>query len=224
MLKEKDIIILGTGGNCIDILDSINEINEKNDRKVYNCLGFLDDNINMHGKIINGAEVLGSLDDAKKFPHSFFVNGIGSQNNFWKKKDIISKTKIELSKFENIVHPTASVSKFAKLGLGVVIFQNVSVTSNVSIGNHVIILPNSIISHDVSIGDYSCITGGVCISGNVKIGEASYLGTNSSIKQGLSIGNQSLIGIGSVILKDVEPNSVYVGNPGKYLRDTVIIE
>ena len=45
----KNIIILGTGGNSIDILDAINEINLIS--KKYNCIGFLDDDENLHGNI-----------------------------------------------------------------------------------------------------------------------------------------------------------------------------
>ena len=41
---KKQIIILGTGGNCIDILDTINDINARLSSKKYECIGFLDDN------------------------------------------------------------------------------------------------------------------------------------------------------------------------------------
>lgn len=38
------LIILGTGGNCIDILDALNDINRHSGQPVYVCIGFLDDN------------------------------------------------------------------------------------------------------------------------------------------------------------------------------------
>ena len=214
----KDIIILGTGGNCVDILDSILELNLEKKDPLYNPIGFLDDNKELWGKKISGLPVLGSLDRASDYNDCFFVNGIGSPKNYWKKEVIISKTKIPLERFETIIHPTASVSKMAKLGKGVVVLQNVTISNNASVGNHVIILPNSIISHDTSIGSFSCITGGVCISGIVSVGKSCYLGTNSSIIGGVEIGDNSLIGMGSVILENVPQNSIYVGNPGKFLR------
>lgn len=76
---------------------------------------------------------------------------------FWKKKDIISKTDVPLERFETIVHPSASVSKMAKLAQGTVVLRNVTTASNVNIGNHVMVLPNTVISHDDSISDYSCV-------------------------------------------------------------------
>ena len=216
----KKIIILGTGGNCIDILDTINEINAISAQ--YSCIGFLDDNPENAGKRVQGIDVIGKLADASNFKDAFFVNGIGSSLNFWKKKQIIQKTNIPLERFETIIHPTASVSKMSKIGLGTVIFQHVSITSNVVIGNHVIILPNSVISHDDIIGDYTCITAGVCISGGVTIGECCYLGTNCSVIDNVSIGHHCLIGMGSNVLTNVPENSVMIGNPATFLRKTII--
>jgi sugar O-acyltransferase (sialic acid O-acetyltransferase NeuD family) len=216
----KNIIILGTGGNCIDILDTINDINNSQRKNIYKCIGFLDDNKLNWGKEFQGIKVLGPLDIATKYRDCFFVNGIGSPSNFWKKDVIISRTCLSLEKFENIIHPSASVSRMSKLGYGVVVFQNATITSNVTIGNHVIILPNSVISHDDAIGNFTCIAGGVCISGCVMVGYSCYIGTNSSIIGNVKIGDYSLIGMGSVILKDVLENKVVVGNPAKVIRMT----
>jgi sugar O-acyltransferase (sialic acid O-acetyltransferase NeuD family) len=215
----KKIIILGTGGNCIDILDTINDINDAIKKKKYECIGFLDDNKNNWGKEFRGIKVLGPLESAIEYPTFYFINGIGSSYNYTKKEFIVSKTGLSLERFENIIHPTASVSKMVQIGYGNVIFQNVTITSNVKIGNHVIILPNSVISHDDIVGDYTCITGGVCVSGGVTIEKSCYLGTNCAIKEHIRIGEYSLIGMGSVVLNNVPKNSVFVGNPAKFIRN-----
>ena len=214
----KKIVILGTGGNCIDILDTLLDINNVEGRQVYECIGFLDDNPSKWGQSFYGIDVLGPLLKMKELHDCFFVFGIGSVSNFWKRKNILLQTNIEDERFETVIHPTASVSRFAKIGMGTVVFQNVTVTSNATVGKHVYILPNSIISHDDVIGDFSCIAGGVCISGNVQVGEGCYLGTNSTVKDGIRIGNCCLIGMGSVVLRDVRDNSVMVGNPARFLR------
>ncbi|HEV8639098.1 MAG TPA: acetyltransferase [Chloroflexota bacterium] len=220
----RQIVILGTGGNCIDILDTIDEINATcptHDGFVgYECLGFLDDNRENWGREICRLKVLGPLGAAAEFPEARFVNGIGSQFNFTRKDAIIAKTGLRPERFETIVHPTASVSRMSTLGAGTVILQNVTVTSNVRIGDHVIVLPNTVISHDCVVGDYTCIAGGVCVSGGVKIGRNCYLGTNSSIIEQVTIGDFSLVGMGSVVLRDVAADSVVVGNPSRFLRHT----
>lgn len=214
-------MILGTAGNCIDILDTINDINAARGSQVYECGGFLDDDVTMHGKTVQGLPVLGPLSRASECVDYVFVNGIGSPSNFWKKRNIIAKTGVPLERFETVVHPTASVSRMAQLGHGVVVFQHVTITSNVTVGHHVIILPNTVVSHDNIVGDYTCIAGGVCISGNVSVGHSCYLGANATIIHGARIGDHCLIGMGSVVLTDVPNNSVMVGNPARFLRKTI---
>lgn len=218
---QKRIIIFGTGGTCIDILDTINDINKTMRSKKYDCIGFLDDNRQNWGNEFYGVKVLGPLDSAPKYGDCFFVNGIGSPFNFWKKRQIIAKTKIPNERFETIIHPSACVSSTSILSCGTTILQNVTIASDVEIGNHVIVLPNSVISHHDVIGDYTCIAGSVCISGGVSIGQSCYLGSNSAIIGNVKIGNHCLIGMGSVVLDNVDDNTVVVGNPAKYLRRTL---
>ena len=215
----KKIIILGTGGNCIDILETINKINKI--KKKYKILGFLDDDTDKVGLNFNGIKVLGALSTAKNYKNCYFVNGIGSPNNFWKKKDILKKTNLSLKNFETIIHPTAFVSKFSKIEKGVVILANVTVASNVSIGKHTIILPNSVINHNDNIGDYVSIASGVCIARDVTIKHNSYIGSGSTIIGNIVVAKNSLVGMGSVVLNSTQKNSVYIGNPARFLRNLI---
>ncbi len=212
------ILILGTGGNSVDILDTLNDINDARRERVYECVGFLDDDATQWGREILGARVLGGLDSASRYKDCFFVNGIAGINSFWKKRDILARTNVPHERFATIVHPTASVSRTARIGYGAVILQHVTIASNVMLGNHVIVLPQTIISHDDAIGDYTSIAGGVAISGNVRVGESCYLGSHASIKEGVTIGDFALVGMGSVVLRDVDANLVVVGNPARVLR------
>lgn len=214
-----NVVILGTGGNCIDILDAIFEINSSEGEERFSCRGFLDDNKELWGAKIQGVEVLGPLDIAENIDGCKFVNGIGSPDNFWKKEDILRKAKIAKDDFVSIIHPTASVSKMASIGLGSVVLQGACVASNAVVSDHVMVLPCSVISHDCKVGAYSCLAAGVCVSGGVTIGESCYLGSNSSVLGGLTIGHNSMVGMGSVVLESVDDNCVVVGNPAKYLRN-----
>ena len=208
---KKKIIILGTAGTSLDILDLILELD-------YQCIGFLDDDKSKWGKSINGLKILGALSEASNYKDSYFVNGIGSPTSFLQKEKIIKGTGLSLERFITLIHPSASISETASLGSGVVIFQNVVISSNAKIGNHVVVLPNSVISHDDEIEEYTILASGVCLSGMVRIGKLCYLGMGSLIKGGVSIADESLIGMGSVVLDNIEKGSVYVGNPAKFLR------
>jgi sugar O-acyltransferase (sialic acid O-acetyltransferase NeuD family) len=215
---SQQIIILGTGGNCVDILEAILDLDDAGSERPYDCIGFLDDDPTKAGVSIHGVPVLGPLTDAAQFADTQFVNGIGSHTNFWTKNSIIARTDLPDDRFETIVHPSASVSRFASVGRGTAILQNVTVASGAQIGRHVVILAGSTINHDSVIGDFSSIASGVSVSGSVQVGHSSYLGTHCCIRDGVSVGDSCLIGMGSVVRHDVNDGSVVVGNPAKLLR------
>ena len=214
----KDLIILGTVGNCLDILDAVLALNEVSAAPPYRIRGFLDDNRELEGTSVEGYPVLGTLAQAKQHADCVFINGIGSFRNYWRKPQIIAQTGIPLSQFETIVHPKASVSRFASLGHGTTVLQNATISSRAQVGSHVIILPNAIISHDVQVGDHSCIASAACIAGNVRVGRMCYLGANCSVRNDVALGDGCLVGMGAVVLEDVPEVTIVVGNPARAIR------
>ena len=215
----QNIVILGTGGNCVDILDTILDINAAARAPRFQCIGFLDDDQDKHGRQVCGVPVIGALKRARSIANALFVNGIGSPRNFWRKPDIIAATGLSDDQFISIIHPSAQVSTFASIGVGTVILQNSVIASNAKVGKHVMVLPLSVVSHDSVIGDYSTIAGGVCLSGNVRAGYACYFGSRCAVKEHLTIGDYVLCGMGSNVLADVPSNAVVAGNPARRLRD-----
>jgi NDP-sugar pyrophosphorylase family protein len=170
-IDMQDIIVLGAGGNCIDICEAVLEISRRGAQPSYRLLGLLDDNAPA-GSDVAGYPVLGPLADAPRFRSAHFVNGIGSPQSFPRKPQIIEKTGMPLERFETIVHPSARVSPSARVGRGVVILQNAVIASRARLGDHVMVLPVSVVSHDDVIGDYTCLAGGVVVSGAVVVGRS----------------------------------------------------
>jgi sugar O-acyltransferase (sialic acid O-acetyltransferase NeuD family) len=216
----KKIVILGTGGNCIDVLDALREINVSRRKKIYDCVGFLDDDESKWNRSVRGIRVLGPLEIGKDLKDCSFVFGIGSVSNFWQRHEILVRSGIAEERFESIVHPTASVSKMSMLGRGVIVLQNATIASDVTVERFVYILPNTILSHNDYIGEFTCLAGGVSLSGDVRVGRNCYIGANSSVREGVTIENSCLVGMGSVVLDNVPENTVVVGNPAKFLRHT----
>jgi acetyltransferase EpsM len=92
----------------------------------------------------------------------------------------------------------------------------------VILNNHIKILSNSVIEHDDIIHNFVTIASSVSLSGNVERKEGVYLGSNSSIKENVIIGEWSIIGMDAVVLDDVPPYSIEVGNPGKIIKTNKI--
>ena len=70
-----------------------------------------------------------------------------------------------------------------------------------------------IIAHDASTS--SAI--GYSKVGRITIGNRVYIGHNSTILCGVSIGDNAIIGANSLVNRDVPANTVYAGNPAKYI-------
>jgi len=218
MSHTKKIVIFGTGGTCLDILDTIHDLNDAAGEEPLSCVGFLDDTKEHWGTTIAGVLVLGPLATAAKLQDCYFVNGIGSPRNFWRKESIIAGARVGPDRFVTLVHPSATLSRTARVGRGCVLFQHVAVTTNVTLGAHVTVLPNTVLNHDTKVGDCSIIAGGVCVSGQVTIGRSCYLGSNCTIRDGVNIGEYSLVGMGSVVVADVKPSSLVFGVPARFVR------
>jgi len=54
--------------------------------------------------------------------------------------------------------------------------------------------------------------------GRPEIGDNVYIASNSTVIGGISIGNNVIIGAGSVVTKDVPSDSIYAGNPARFIR------
>jgi sugar O-acyltransferase (sialic acid O-acetyltransferase NeuD family) len=214
------ILILGTGGTAVDILDAILARNDAGAGPAYEVVGFLDDDTARHGTRVYGVEVLGPLALARDRAEARVVNGIGSPGNFWKRGAILGRLGLPAERYETIVHPTAAVSRFARLGRGTVLLQHATVASGAVVGDHVVVLPSAIISHDCTVGDYTCLAGGAKISGNVRVGRSCYLGTGCAVRNDLAIGDEALVGMGAVVTRDVPPNTVVAGVPARPVRPT----
>lgn len=53
--------------------------------------------------------------------------------------------------------------------------------------------------------------------GRVTIGDNVFIGTNSIVLPNITIGSNVVIGSGSVVTKDIPDNSIYAGNPARFI-------
>jgi len=53
---------------------------------------------------------------------------------------------------------------------------------------------------------------------SIHIGNNVWIGAGAIILSGVTIGDNSIVGAGSIVNKDVEPNTIVVGNPARVLR------
>lgn len=217
MLKR--IIIIGGYGNGTVVASTIEDINSASDKNKYEIIGFLNDR---ETEPINGYPILGKVDSESVSEYLaqsdvyFFYTLISTKLNY-KYLHKLHDLNIPTERFETIIHPTAVVSKHAKIGNGVCIQPFVSVGPNVEIGNHIHIFAQSLIGHNSILKDYCYVANNACIGASVVLEEGAYLGTNCSTLENITIGKWSLVGIGSVVIKSIDDYTKVVGNPSRII-------
>jgi len=211
----QSIVILGAGGFGREVLDIIIAQNKVSKR--WKMLGFVDENPELKGKVLNGYPVLGSFDWFSKIDLKEIRVVCAIGDNISKKK-VVEKAKGVGLRFANVVHPSVIMTEFVTLGEGVIICAGCILTNQITIGNHVIINLDVTIGHDSIIEDFCTLSPGVHISGRNKIGEGANVGTGAVTIQGIVIGRWSIIGAGAVVAQDIPDKVVAVGVPAKPIK------
>lgn len=210
----KTIGIFGTSGFAREVNDITNELGFQSiyiarDQEELDSLNFPGEAV-LEGAISNYRDMV-------------FAIGIGE--NIVRQK-IAQRYGTQLP-FVNLIHPGASFGKgqleIVNASKGVIVCAGVRFTNNIQVGNFSIFNLNATIGHDVIVEDFANVSPGANISGNVHIGSRCWVGTGAVINQGkgtakLRIGEDTIIGSGAVVIKDCEPNAVYVGAPAKRIK------
>ena len=92
------------------------------------------------------------------------------------------------------------------------------VHSDSVIGDCVIVNTNASIDHECIVGNGCHFMGSSAVAGKVTIEDYVTIGTNATILPNLKIHTGAYIGAGAVVINDVPPNHIVVGNPATFLN------
>ncbi len=215
----KRLIIVGGRGNGATIASLVEDINQK--EPTWELLGFFNDSDPV-GTIINDYPVVGRPEDMARLEYDgvyFNYTPLLSMPYGKTNAERLERIGLPPERFATLVHPSASVSRHSQIGYGVSICPMVHVRQNTAIGNHVTMLFGSSLGHDSTTADYSYISNNAIIGAHVKLEKGTYLGTNATTLERVTLGEWCLVGIGTVVIRDVPPMAVVVGNPARFVRE-----
>jgi sugar O-acyltransferase (sialic acid O-acetyltransferase NeuD family) len=210
----KELYIIGAGGLGREVADIVESVNQR--MPTYRLAGFVDDNKELHGRIVNGIPVLGGradLEPAIRDREIYAVIAIADT----KIKNTIA-SDLDGVVWTNIIHPTAAVSRYCEMGNGNIVQAFCSVNANARLGDHCTINIGSAIGHDAILGDCVSVMCLCSVNGNTRLGNGVYIGSNGMILPGLAIGADAFICAGSGVFCNVDAGAVMIGNPAKRIR------
>ncbi|MFD2923016.1 acetyltransferase [Halobacillus naozhouensis] len=203
------LILIGAGGHSKVIQDIVAE---DKDFALYAIVDDAFDDMNeVDGIIYANTSFLEGI-SVKNY---LFCVAIGNNNI---RRNLYNKFNIPLESYATLVHPSAVISKSAKIGHGTVVMPNGVVNADTIIGNHCIVNTNSVIEHDNIIGDYVHISPNATLSGAVTVDEGTHVGAGSVVIPSKNIGSWSTVGAGSVVINNIMENVTVVGVPAKELK------
>lgn len=207
-MKTK-LILLGGGGHCKSIIEAI---------KTHNNIEIIAilDHQNIHSTIMN-VPIIGNdemLSELVKQNYQFLISlgNIGAPDLRLK---LFENLKQKNAILATIISPTAIVSDTSEIGAGTIIMQKAIVNAETKIGENCIINTGVLVEHESIIGNHVHIATNATINGQCVIGNNCFIGSGSIIGNNVTIADNTIIGAGSVVIKSLDKQGTYYGNPAR---------
>ena len=138
---------------------------------------------------------------------------IGDNTTRVKKQKMLESHGVE---FPCLIHPSAVVSRYSKIGSGTVVMARAVINANSVIGDSCIVNTGSIVEHDSLLKDGVHISPGANLSGGICLKSQVWIGVGATLKQNVTIGAGSIVGAGAVVVNDIPAKKLAIGCPAQY--------
>lgn len=216
MSKLKKVAIVGGRGNGLVIAQVIEDM-----AKACHSIavaGFLNDHEPI-GSLIGEYEVIGRPREWKNLESGTqVVFALLSVGKMEERSDLLSALSVPENRLATLVHPTALVGSGVSVGKGSVICSYVTCQPGSSIGNNSIVRAGANLGHDARVADFVDIGPNSTLCGYSDVAKGAHIAPNSVVRDSVSVGEFGVLSAGSVALKNIEPRTVWMGNPARRVK------
>lgn len=207
---SRGLLIIGAGGHGKVVADTARQQGE------WDRFAFLDDDTTRSGSIV-GVPVLGDLRTAAGLRREFpdVVVAIGSADL---RLRLIGELAEQGFNLPVVQHPSATISSFASLGRGCVVFAQAAINADVTLGEGCIVNTGSTIDHDCTLADGVHLAPGAHLAGTVRVGRATWIGIGACTRENITIGDYVTIGAGAAVVADIDSGLTVMGVPASNNR------
>ncbi|HEX4795673.1 MAG TPA: acetyltransferase [Humisphaera sp.] len=207
-----DIVIVGAGGHGKVVLDIIRAEGR------HSPIAFVDADTSIAGTRVGGVPVIGAINMLPKLRQQKVrgaIVAIGDNRARLRYAALLAEQGFELV---NAIHPAASISATAALGVNLVAAPGAIVCTDARIADSVIINTGAIVDHECQIEAGAHICPSACLGGRVQVGSAAFIGLGAKIIQCLSVGEHAIVGAGAVVIRHVPAHATVVGVPARVIK------
>jgi sugar O-acyltransferase (sialic acid O-acetyltransferase NeuD family) len=206
-----DLIIVGAGGFGREIRELLPDCFPPGS---FRLKGFLSSN----PRDLDGYDVAERvLDDPERYvpaENDRFLLAVG---DVALRKRLVLSLQSRGAKFVSLIHPTAVVAKTARLGEGCVLYPYAVVMNAAQLADFVLLNLHASAGHDAKIGRFSNLCPYATMNGFSVLEDEVFMATHSSVLPGCCVGWGSKVSAGSVAVRNVGPQSLVYGVPGKQM-------
>jgi sugar O-acyltransferase (sialic acid O-acetyltransferase NeuD family) len=192
-----ELLLVDASGLARDVMSAVRSGDQ------FDLLGLLDGDASRIGTVLDGAHVLGGIEDVGRYPSARIVVCATSGTA---RADLVRRlveAGVTADRFATILHPSASIPEGCFVGPGSIVLANAVMTAAVHVGSHVVIMPQVTLMDGDTIEDFATVGAGATLGGSVSVGRAAEIGMNSSVHHHVRIGAQATVGIGAVVAADI---------------------
>ncbi len=215
MSKMSKIILVGSSGHArvaIDVIES---------QGLFEIAGLIDD-FRAVGEESCGYPVLGKVEDIPEICVRHGIEGglVAVGDNFARG---VIQHKISAGypafRFVTAIHPSAIVSRRARLAAGVIVMPGAVINAGCVVGDACIVNSHATLEHDSRMEDFSSLAPGVVTGGNVQLGRCAAVSLGATLRNGVCIGEHAVIGAGAVVTDSIAAYRIAYGVPARVVRE-----
>jgi sugar O-acyltransferase (sialic acid O-acetyltransferase NeuD family) len=209
-MGNKRVLVWGSGGHGKVVVDALMASGE------WKVAGIVDEDPKKQGTEVLGVKVFalegGVAEVARRLDCKRVAIAIGDNYTRFEKFQLARRAGLAPV---NVVHPTAHISRFVKMGEGVTVLAGATINPDTTIADNVCVNTSASVDHDNYLSGSCHIFPNATLTGGVRIGEFAYVGSGAVIAPNLTVGKYSCVGAGAVVLADVAEGKVVFGVPAK---------
>ena len=177
---SEGVLLVGAGGFGVAVADAMLAFGT---RKV---AGFVDDRGSELGLIL-GLPVLGRVSDLEvlRQRYRFLVVAIGDNTC---RRDVFLRARALGFELVTVTHPSAVISRNAKLSPGSMIMAGAVIGAMASIGDGAIVNACAVVDHHAKVGDFAHLGVGACMAGGSMLADHARLTEGAILCAGQILG------------------------------------